>query len=158
MDISELSADPELAQKGKWFKFEDDVEFLIAFNENKTYRRKQQKAMMKARLSRGGHNIPEITDEMNIESAFGTVLLGWKGLTQNGQPFEFNLKNAKLLLTQPNGALSFILTEAGIKSNFQEDEDEDEDETPQPKKEELPADKAELKSGDGVGVGVGTTP
>lgn len=149
MDIAKLAADPELA-KGKWFPFEDDVEFLIAYGASSKYRKKQQRLLMKARLSRGDRDITEISESVNIETLFKTVLLDWKGLTENGQPFEFTLENAKRFLMAPNGALNFILAEANTKANFQEASDEAEEDDDEPatgKKGTLPADQVALKSG-----------
>lgn len=153
-EISKLSADPEMV-KGKWFPFEDDVEFLIAYSETGKFRKKQQKLMMKARLSKGNRDITDLTDQVNVEAAYKTILLDWKGLTEDGKPFEFNLANVKRFLSAPNGALGFILAEANTKGNFQpeqEDEDVDETENEPAKKGALTADKQELKSGAGVGA------
>jgi hypothetical protein len=164
MDIEKLVADPQLEKEGKWFVYDADegVEFKLGYIGSKSYNRKLTRLLFAARRGRQGGNIPAgKQEEVQIESMIGTILLDWKGLDANGQPFVFSEANAKELLTRSIEVRAFIQNEAGVLSNFQQqpesesDPDDLTEAAQQGKTEELPADKAELKSGVGVGVGVG---
>lgn len=97
----ELNEEKEL--KGTWVPYRGDVEFLIARNLNKAFRRDLQKQIKRSKKDLESKD-EDISDNKSLAILIDTmsehILLGWKGPLQDkeGKPIEYNKENAKNLL------------------------------------------------------------
>jgi hypothetical protein len=144
MDTEELIADESLQETGVWIPFRDGCEFLIAYSGRKKYRDRIGKTSARLRrMNRGRELTTGEIDQVNVEAMVGTVLLDWKGITKEGQPFPFTAENAKWWLSKSTELRDFIFGEAATIGNFQ-------------KEGEAASDKlADLKSGSDISAGKG---
>lgn len=99
MDINKLRVNTELSVDGTWVKH-GDTEFLIASLSGHKY----LDAMSKHKASLAGG---KTLDELEAKIALGailseTILLGWKGLTENGKEVKYTKSKAKHYLTDPD--------------------------------------------------------
>ena len=131
MEIGKLKPDATMADDGVWRTFMDAtkdepaVEFLIGYSGNKSYRKKLTALSFKARNKRSARDIPPgLQNEIQAEAMVGTVFLGWKGLTEKGQPEMFTEAKALKLLNDSIEIFNFVSNEAGTLENFQASEGE----------------------------------
>jgi len=145
MDIGEVIADESLEEQGVWIPFRDGAEFLVGYAGRKKYRDKLGRASARARRMNRGRDLSAAEiDQVTVQAMVGTVLLGWKNITKEGQPFEYTEENARWWLLASAELRDFIFSEANTLSNFQATGGE-------PASEPL----ADLKSGSEISAGAG---
>lgn len=122
MDIAKLHFKTDAEWRKADFAWADGAEFLIAPAGNDAFRKKleQLERPYKKRILRGTLD-QEKRDEIFLTAFAGTVLLDWRGLTDNGQPYPFSEKNAVALMT----AAKPLLNEIGSMSLEQAQEAEE---------------------------------
>lgn len=109
MDIFETFASNEAAEEnGTWFPFGEDAELLVARGGNRYYERLMMRLYDQNRVALEGFDsdddqkvkeADEASDRIMIEVFARTLLKGWRGnITYKGQPLEYSVENAKLLL------------------------------------------------------------
>lgn len=129
MELKRYETDETLAQKGVWIEI-DGAEFLIASNNNPNHKRKLNRERKKRNAHRLSKDLDAMTD-LAIEAAIGTILLDWRGVTNQGEPFPYSEENARKLLAIDD-LRTEIFSEAQDAENFQQ--------------ERMAADAADLKS------------
>lgn len=112
MDIKNVKQDITAQETGRWFDVDSETSFKIAAAGNKSYHRK----LKQVAATRGVPNIrkelekiDQLFDNDRIEkireiigtAAVGTVLLGWKGLKENGADLPYTEENALKIMVNP---------------------------------------------------------
>lgn len=103
MDIRKtFQTDESLEENGTWVTFGGDSMFLIARFGNKKHRELMERLRTPHRaLIASGRPLPtEIADKMLIDAAAQTILLDWRGVTENGVPVPYSQEKAKEYLTE----------------------------------------------------------
>lgn len=103
MDIRKtFQTDELLEENGTWVTFGGDSMFLIARFGNKKHRELMERLRAPHRaLIASGRPLPnEIADKMLIDAAAQTILLDWKGVTENGVVVPYSQEKAKEYLTE----------------------------------------------------------
>lgn len=93
MDLfSTFSTDPTLEVEGRWAKISRDAEVLVARSGNERFVRKMKELTKKHSFdfSDESEDNAKLLDELMIEAMADTILLGWKGMTRAGTPFEYS--------------------------------------------------------------------
>jgi hypothetical protein len=102
MDIRKtFETDESLEEHGTWVTFGGDSMFLIARFGNKRHRELMERLRAPHRaLIASGRPLPnDIADKMLIEAAANTILLNWRGVTENGVPVPYSIDKAREYLT-----------------------------------------------------------
>lgn len=154
-----MMPDDALASEGKWFPHEGATEFKVSYMETPRYEKKLNRLMFAAR--KGGTRITGgPSNALIAEAMFKTILHDWKGLTENGKPFEFNLQNCIKFLSKSKEAREFVQGASATLENFQTEEQkksasEGRSEDSEEEGEEHTSAEADLKSGAPVATPVG---
>jgi hypothetical protein len=104
MEIGRLSIDVQRASQGVWVEYEEGAAFLVASTATATYAAAQSARYEALWKMEGDKNAPwfrEATREAELDLLCSHVLLGWRGLTDKGQPVEFSPAKARELLGRP---------------------------------------------------------
>jgi hypothetical protein len=97
MDIFQTYAtDSTLEVEGRWAKISRDASVLVARTGNERFTRKVRDLMKKHSIdfSDESEETAKLVDELMIEAMAETILLGWKGMTKDGQPYPYSTQNA----------------------------------------------------------------
>lgn len=99
MEITSVIAEEGIAERGREFSI-GDAKFTIAQADNLNFRRKLRKLSEPHSASLMLRQpIPvEVWNGIEMQAAAGTILLGWSGMTKDGQPFPYSDENAEYLL------------------------------------------------------------
>ena len=127
MDVGKkLRVNPDLANKGKWVPFMDDVEFLIASASSPSYRAARRRLFQqnRAKLRSGGETASEATEEIALLLLATEVLKGWKNITEDGVPLAYTPAVAIKLLRDYPSIANFVDTMGDDIAIFQIDEDD----------------------------------
>jgi hypothetical protein len=127
MDVGKkLRTNPELANKGRWVPFMDDVELLITSASSPAYRAKRRHLFQtyRAKLRSGGDAAGEATEEIALILLAHEVLKGWKNITEDGVPLVYSPEVSLKLLKDYPPIASFVDTMGDDVAIFQLDEDD----------------------------------
>lgn len=107
MDLEkEFGTDKKKEQEGTWLPLEigKSGEVLIARIQNVNWRRLARKLPKSIRKQMNDDLLPEGTlDEITAEMMSKTIVLGWRGLTINGQEVEYSPETCmEILLKYPD--------------------------------------------------------
>lgn len=97
MDISNFVTDAEAETQGRWVDCGDGLHLQVARTGNPEYR-KVLNRLMRPHRRRVGSLPEDLAEQIQVELMAETVLLGWKGLEENGQAVEFNRTNVLRML------------------------------------------------------------
>jgi hypothetical protein len=100
MDITALVTSTDATEKGREFAFGADAKLVIAASGNTTHRkalRRLYEPHSKA-LAFGGSIDPETAKAIDDEAMAEGVLVGWSGITKDGDPLAYSKENALWLL------------------------------------------------------------
>lgn len=146
MEIGSIIGDKPKQEEGAWIKFNNEVSFLLVYSDSKVPRNFFVSRFSKLRQKARGAIPPmEKQQELTLDMLVKHVVKGWKGLTDKGQPFEYNEVNCRKLLEESTVIRDFIAAEAADISNFGGVLDSDEDAG-----EEEVGPAADMKSGPAV--------
>lgn len=101
MDIFDLFAtDSKLETEGRWVPLGKDAEVLVARTGNDKFNAKIKYLLKKhsVDLKDSSKENLDLLEKLMQEAAADTILLGWKGLTYQGEVLEYNRENALKLL------------------------------------------------------------
>ena len=101
LDIfTKYATDESLENNGTWREIGGGTELLIARSGNRAYSRLLAKLFEQNKqvLDVGDDVADAKSDEIMIEVAAKTILLGWKNLQFKGKDLPFSVENAKMLL------------------------------------------------------------
>lgn len=97
MDIFKtFSADSTLEVEGRWAKISRDADVLVARSGNERFVRKMKDLTKKHSFDFADESEEnaKLLDELMVEAMAETVLLGWRGMTRDGEPYTYNRQNA----------------------------------------------------------------
>lgn len=101
MDLRSFETDATKSEKGVWVSIgEDGAALLLAKLPNPAFDKRMEALRKPYRgLIRTGGSIPEDkAQEITARAISETVLLGWRGLTNGGEPMEYSREMAYSLL------------------------------------------------------------
>jgi len=108
MDLSENKLSPKAETEGVWVPYDNETSFLVARFLNTHHSAYVNKRMEPfRRLQRMGKLDDKIVDEIEVDAMARHVLLGWKGLKNNGKEIKYSVDEAIKLLSDP--ALSWLM-------------------------------------------------
>lgn len=118
MDFNRFATDTKAEVSGKWFKF-GDAELLIARTGNLRYREhlRTKLQMHGAELSRGVIDL-QLNDEILCEVLAETILLDWKGFTENNKECRYSKEKAKEVLLKYKDFRDLVVEKAEAFENF----------------------------------------
>jgi hypothetical protein len=106
-DLSEIDVNApapcELKRRdgSPWLKADGSPVTITAYASDSEPYRKAQHALLNRRITqnKGRRDTSRTSEEIEAENVelFARVTVGWDGLTENGQPLEFNRENARRL-------------------------------------------------------------
>ena len=112
MDIfKKYATDEKLEEDGTWTEIGPKTRLLVARLGNPRYRAafKRLSRPYQAQIDR--NSLPEeIQEQILIKSLAETVLLGWEGLEEGGQPLAYSKETALRLLTDLKDFRDDVLT------------------------------------------------
>lgn len=102
MDLSKtFGTDKDLEKNGAWIDFGEGLFCLIARSGNPRYNRKfKEVSAPYKRAIRLETLADEKAEELMIQVMASTILLDWRGLTDNGVEVPYTPENAKAMLTK----------------------------------------------------------
>jgi hypothetical protein len=113
MELNQLAIDYEKSTKGIWVDFTKEVKFLIAKKPNPKFDEELAKLIEPFLASIAAGTFDDVLDKLITAKATAkTVLLGWEGITVDGEPYEYSYENALEMLTNKNytDVYRFVLT------------------------------------------------
>ena len=101
MDIRKAYATNPIAEnEGVWVELGEGAKIKVARSGNAANRRKLAKLMERHRAVLRSRNLPEdVLERIMIEVMAETILVGWDGIDEDGQPLPYTVENADRLLT-----------------------------------------------------------
>ena len=120
MEIKGFIGDEEKQKQGVWVTHPDgDAEFLIAYWYSPAPRRfSEQQYAKNRRKAKKGLFPQELRDEIALETVVRHILKDWRGLTDNGEAFEYSQVRERELLTNGVELRNWIAEEAQDGENF----------------------------------------
>ena len=117
MELKQLQTDPALEQDGAWLDFDAETSFLIGSPNSRRYkeafRREREELRKRTRFP-----TDEEAEALNIRVYARTIVLGWKGMTNDGKPFDYTPENAELVLKTCPSVRDFVFLSASNIENF----------------------------------------
>lgn len=117
MNIKAHTIKQDLASAGVW-KAYDGASFLIASSSSQVYKAKAGKAYKRLN-NREAQQDPGIMLKAATEITADCVLLDWKGVDDDGQPFPCTRENRIALLTNAPDFAAWVAEQAADIANFQ---------------------------------------
>ena len=128
MDINKLRADMDKERDGVWVPYKADVVLKIARLANPLFREAEQRII--DRMKQELHQ-KDLTNEQAVDArkqaAAETILLGWKNVTESGEPVEYSAAKALEWFRDPElwRLWTFVLYESTQEDHFLRDVVED---------------------------------
>jgi hypothetical protein len=130
MDINRFAADEKLEIEGVWFDdFGDDTRMRIAADGNPKHQeildRLVRPHLKELRIDDASDDYvssraSELDKKLTIEAAAEGILLDWENVTNNGEPFPYNRKNAILFLSNRR-LRQAVMNRARNLANYQQE-------------------------------------
>lgn len=103
MDLNQVKVDADKARNGAWIDVDDTTRLLIARAGGQNFRRTMQKYLLEHREDIANDSFSDDAyRNLLAEIMADCVLLGWEGLTENGEPIEYSKEKAAALLSDPD--------------------------------------------------------
>lgn len=126
MDLfSKFKTDAEKERDGVWVPLDGEGRIRVARTNNPLYRESLVRKVSRYKTATKSKVIPE-DDWLDIvnELVAETILVGWEGITEKGQPLPYSVENAKRVLTELKDFREMVLSIADNMDNFKEELDE----------------------------------
>lgn len=105
-----------------WVEWDDEASFQLQY-----VGADEVEAVLMERAQRASVRTQNATSKdrskLMIDYLVDGILLGWKGLTDNGKPYPYTKENARTVLTKSKELRDFIHAEASKITNFKEYDD-----------------------------------
>lgn len=126
MDIvKQFGTDERLELDGVWVKLALDAEIKIARRGNPRFRELLQRKLAPYRQAAANHAVPEEDYErILLEVASETLVLDWKGITEQKQPVPYSPVTALRYLRDLKEFRNFVLTTAENVELYKAQQDE----------------------------------
>jgi len=102
MDLQDTAIDIEKERDGVWIEIDKTTSVMLARYLNPKHKKCVSKLMKPyARLQRMNNLSDEITDKIEAQAIAETILLGWKGLKENGADVLYSKEKAIEIMMDP---------------------------------------------------------
>lgn len=102
MDLNKFTTDLELEEDGKWVPLDNDSRIRVARVGNKRYKQKFTELSAPHVVAIRNKTISDEVADMLLATSLGyTVLVGWEGLTIDGEMVEYSHDKATEILLDP---------------------------------------------------------
>lgn len=123
MDLNTIATSPKLEGEGVWKDVTDDFSIKIARLGNTSYSLAMQALTLKPTNSSLVDERQSITDEELTVILASTVIVDWKGLTENGEVVPYSVKKATEILLDPRfkDLRRWVIRMASDATNYREE-------------------------------------
>ena len=121
MDIAKLATDPKLETEGTWIEFDTDTKFLVRSLRSKPYRESYQREVNSLRRVTRRPSQDQ-TEDMLIKCYAESILVGWKGVTENGTELPCTIDNRERVLRTCPTVWDFIVQSVNSHETFHKEE------------------------------------
>lgn len=95
MRINSFQTDKDLENGGVWVPIEDGAELKVARTGNRAYRKLFTRLTRPYQRQIDSNRMPEeLSESIIVEVMANTVLLGWKGMEEDGVAVEYSVEKA----------------------------------------------------------------
>lgn len=120
MKLEQFRRDETKQTEGVWLAFDDETQFLIADLNNRKFVKSTQKRIRKVNQNALRDDV-DLQNRITIEAMADAILLGWKGVTENGQDVPYSKERAVKLLTEIPDLRNWVSEQAGNLENFRKE-------------------------------------
>lgn len=127
--FNDFAVNETAALDGVWVPYRGDIEFCIAKNGNKNFRKQAQVVFKRhgRMLEQGGEVAEAKSRELMIDLMAKTILIGWKGTVMfQGTALEYSVENAKKLLAV-DGFRDWVDAQAKDEAQYKAVKDEEDE-------------------------------
>lgn len=121
LQLNVRGQDPDKAAHGVWIPYEDEIEFLVARANTPEYREAVRKiTRQNKRQIENGTMSEAKSDRIMADLMAEHILVGWRGLSNNGEEFEYTRENAVAFLSDPQylDIKEWIMAQAQDAENY----------------------------------------
>lgn len=102
MDITKKRVDIVKAKEGVWYPVDDETSFLLARAVGTSYKQVLREKMLPyVEEIRSGDFTDDMREAITVDILAERILLGWKGLKENGEDIPYSTEKAKEILSDP---------------------------------------------------------
>jgi hypothetical protein len=119
VELSKIRVDPAAESAGRWMPWRHGIQLLIArMDKPRVQERMRELAQPNLEAIREGD--VEAIRAVNLAVISELVLLGWKGIEDNGEPLPYSTEKANDLLSDPGLAdmYEFVLISSNGRNKF----------------------------------------
>jgi hypothetical protein len=121
MDIAKLATDPALEQIGTWIEYDHETKFFVRSIRSKSYRETYQRELdAMRRVTR--KPTQEQTEEMLQKCYAQSILLNWKGVTDNGTAIDCTIENRLRVFKTCPSVWDFVIQSVNAYETFHKEE------------------------------------
>lgn len=126
MDLNTFKTDADLEAEGAWIDIGEGASVKIARYQNPKHKRVLDRLNRPHRATlNAGRRLPDdVAEKILIDSFVEAVLLDWRGLTIDGQPFHYSKENALKVLTDMRDFRDLVANHALQAENFRRESTE----------------------------------
>lgn len=127
MDIRKFySTDKLLENEGAWVDLDDETSIKVARIGNKAFKEVWKKETAPYQHSMKNKVLSdEAGEKIMIKVVASTILLDWKGVTENGKPVDYSLENAVRMLTEYKDFRDMVIEISSDMNNFKDKEEKE---------------------------------
>lgn len=119
MDFKSFATDVSKEEQGVWVNLGPSSKILVARMGNRNFvNARKIKMRPYEALERLGKVSEETQEQVLCELVAETVLLGWEGFTENGEPVPYSHENALRVLQENKEFLAFVIQVSMDVENF----------------------------------------
>jgi len=123
MELLTIATSPSLETDGVWHPVQDGFEIKIARIGNPNYNLAMQALSLTSSGSSFGKDKTTISDDELVSILASTVVVDWKGLTEQGKEVKYSVKKAKEILLDPRyqDLRRWVIRMASDATNYREE-------------------------------------
>lgn len=119
LDFKSFATDSNAEEKGIKVPLGPGTSIIVARMGNRSFvNARKTKMRPYEALDRFGKVPEEVQDQILRELIAETVLLGWEGFTENGEPVPYSRENALRVLSENKEFLAFVVNASMDVENF----------------------------------------
>jgi hypothetical protein len=126
-EINAIKTDKQKDVEGVWTEPRPGLELLIARLGNPRYQNELRRLTKPYRGRRGNLTDEEdrrVLDECTAKAAAKCILLGWRGLCENGVEVEYSVERAEKYIREVDEFRSMVMDEAADLDHFRMEDEE----------------------------------
>ena len=115
-----LNIGQEVSDEAVWLDFDDNISLLIGRAGSVNYLKAKERLEKPFRKQIDRGKFPaEKRQNMELEAIANSILLDWKGIEQDGEPFPFTVENAVMAMKKYPAFFSFVVDASIDDDNFE---------------------------------------